>query len=421
MFLWSLINNLFYTILQSIFYFATKINSTHPQFALYFLFILSFWILIYFCYIKLKYPFWFIQPVCHTYSLFPTRKIAIIKEDPIRTKFTKPNLVQTDVWNNVDETKQNKIIDFLQCYFIDTEDNFLFQLPINSLNSYCEKCIFDALVSIICNNDAGNIVGVSFAKPVLFFYCDLFDNNICKEKIVFHWDFFATHRTIATLQNARELFQTHEYNQRQLYPKFKISCFRKEVELCGGVVPFSVFQTHYYYLQNLQTISTTTEQENTTYTFQKLTKKHKEPLNHILYNVAKNIFPFCVLPTFDNLLEMMKSNYLLIFGVFLGDELVSLYFFKNNYTNYEFYGNSVQCISAISVDGSQNNFLFGFEKCCEYLFHSSFGLLLVDDNSHLAKIIPEIKLQKKTSIICGFYFYNLEIPTVVSSSVLILV
>lgn len=412
--------NIFFYIIQYFYYIIKNLNISY---IIIFFLIFSVLFAIIYCFsIKIKYPFWYLQPVCHTFTFSKKNKVLTpISNVPIKTKFYNPNNIKTFNLQLLNEENKKTLLDFLQCFYIDTENHYFYELTFNSFNSYFDKCIFDTLVSIYYNHSTielekqgkfdlqKNIIGIYFSKPILFFYNNKnehqnISNNI--ENIVFYWDFFATNPKKSTEHICRELFQTNEFNQRQIYSKYKISCFRKEIDLCGGVIPFVKFKIYTYYLDNFYPTN-----NNLHYNFRKITKKDFNLLNDVLFIFSKSIFSYCILPSFDNLLQMINSNMYFIFGIFDDEkenQLMNIYIFKNNFTNYEFCGKSIECLGGINICNNNDIFLFGFHKCCEYFVNSDFGLLHVSCNSHLTQIIPTIPLQKKTEFDCGFYFYNMH-------------
>ena len=99
--------------------------------------IVTLFLLTIFFYIKIKFPFWNVQPVFHSYDFwrYYTRTPFIIQKSyPLKTKFCKfenvLSLTQTEISNeNIADC-----IDMLQCHFI-SSDRVLFTINSKTLKS----------------------------------------------------------------------------------------------------------------------------------------------------------------------------------------------------------------------------------------------------------------------------------------------
>ena len=76
-------------------------------------FIITFIILFYFAYIKLKYPFWSSQPVYHNYDVLRSmynNPFIINKHTPMKTKYYDPLQVKTYTYSECENIHKNDIL-----------------------------------------------------------------------------------------------------------------------------------------------------------------------------------------------------------------------------------------------------------------------------------------------------------------------
>jgi len=100
--------------------------------------IISFLIVIIFCYRKIKYPFWNVQPVFHTYDFwryYRTVPFYIQNDKPMKTKFLDFHNIIVLPYFEYKSGEIDEIINLLQCYYISSE-NVLFTINKKVIETY---------------------------------------------------------------------------------------------------------------------------------------------------------------------------------------------------------------------------------------------------------------------------------------------
>lgn len=94
----------------------------------YILFFFFIGCLFHIAYIKIKYPFWNLQPVLHKYDYIRRFQkkpfVVFLKTGKISNKFLRPIQIKTFEYSLCDQKKIHKFIDFIQCNYLDS-DNIL--------------------------------------------------------------------------------------------------------------------------------------------------------------------------------------------------------------------------------------------------------------------------------------------------------
>ena len=92
-------------------------------------------ILLVFMYLKLKHPFWFIQPVNHRFNMFYWGRSGEIRKDlPKKNKYCNFQIKFSDSEN----VKWKEVADFISCHFLKNENN-TYNPTINEIKPYFKK------------------------------------------------------------------------------------------------------------------------------------------------------------------------------------------------------------------------------------------------------------------------------------------
>ena len=188
-----------------------------------FLFIMSF--LLYFMYIKLKYPFWNLQPVFHKYDYLRCfqKKPYIVFDKVFSTKFIDTNHIKTFEYSQCEKKKIYKFIDFIQCNYME-EDNILILSDKKSYHSYFSgqkhPSYFSFYQEIIRIPKYYNtiVLGCITSRFLNLTY------ETSKIPIYF-LDYICVHRYCKKQSKNMNwrLIQTHEHNQRIQNPTIQVS------------------------------------------------------------------------------------------------------------------------------------------------------------------------------------------------------
>jgi hypothetical protein len=150
----------------------------------------------------------------------------------------------------------------------------------------------------------------------------------------------------------------------------------------------------------------------------------------------KSMFDCIIVPEIGTLANLLKTRHILMYGLIVGNTLVSCYLFKYQYLIYNKDEHVIECIASINAckDGGDNNnnisvFFLGFKKAlCSVIKRESelnrpIKKILIENTSHnniivehINKIIPSP--YSKTP--CAFFLYNYISYSIQSSSCFIL-
>ncbi len=411
-------------------------------------------------YIKIKYPFWNIQPVYHTYDIF--RKYYsnpfIIREKPDITKFC--DFLQVKTISYYDLTKNNKteIIDVLRCNYIPS-DKIVFTIDLEILDLlfngytnvpyisvYLEK---EYVIKSDKTPDINNIntssaleiknstipLGLITSRP---FHIH-FSNKIQPFYIQAYFiDFVCIKRDHSdTINISRKLFQTHEYNQRAKNPSISISFFKKEEEnainLCEGIVPLVKYNTYTVEMPSLRLLKHIIKKTVLPRHVQiiRIYRDNLDILTDILGTNLLKEFNICIFSDLAVLIEQIKRELFYVYIIKNKTDILAYYFVKNATTHFEQLENSGDatlslvasfCNMNSAVLANQELFFKGFVfllKEIQQMKHKTkYNMLFMDAISHNNMILEyytEMTRSLNTKItlkkhVNAYYLYNYVIP-----------
>ena len=232
----------------------------------YILFAITSLFLLFFAYIKLKYPFWNNQPVFHVYDFirrFYREPFIVNKNSPIKTKYCDFENIITHKFVECSQKTKIDLINITQCFYLNT-DRILYTMSEKDIYalltgqnepSYVSifyekqyKQVFDSsgsrITSIVIPN--GSIT----SRSLHFWYVNAADAHHYTEMPIYLIDLLCVDRQKDRLSIYRKLFQTQEYNQRIENKAIQCSLIKKEMQLFDGIIPFVQYNTHTYKLRN---------------------------------------------------------------------------------------------------------------------------------------------------------------------------
>lgn len=397
----------------------------------YILMVVGLTVLTIFAYIKLKYPFWNIQPVYHSYDywrfLYKTPFI-VYKYRPVKTKFTDLIHVQTVAFPDLSPAALDGITNLLQCYYIPT-DRIIYTIGADHLSAIHAGQSEPAFVSVYndihyeyhpltASDASSNLVvqkkpvGCITSRPLRFLYrrADAFE-----EQLVYYTDFLCVNREHNQRKINRHLLQTHEYNQRLQNPKSAITVIRQETDLFAGVVPFVQFKAHTFHLRDLK--------------FPKLPDGHHirplcaETLDKFVdFFYSKPVpdpktlfFDTIIVPEVGNITSQIKNGLLYGYCLFVGDEVLAFYFLKDVKIVYEeIDGNTSQCVASVMNCRSLHLFYNGFLHALKLLLEKrkDNSMLIIDEIGHNVNLMSMWRY-KNTPVFtndAAYYLYNYICP-----------
>jgi len=310
-------------------------------------------------YIKLKYPFWNIQPVYHIYDFwryFSQTPFIIQRKLPVKTKFYDNKHVETLDFSDMKDFHMTRMIDLLQCHYLKSE-KLLFTIEKEAIEPLFIGHSHPCYVSFF-NEEAADETGEKVEPigsitsiPILLYL---------RQENQFHniylWDLICINRHDIHKNIDRNLIQTHEYNQRFRNLDISVSLLKKEAPLHEGVVPLVEFTTSIFLLRS------------------KIVGPRLPP-HHFLTNVestnASDIYDFitemrtnksiALYPELGSIFALLKANQIFIYALKCKDVILGLYFFRNSNMLYEEGGQMLECISTLWNPSVYQNFQDGIK------------------------------------------------------------
>lgn len=336
-------------------------------------------ILVFFCviaivvtvYIKLRYPFWNIQPVLHPYNLLdrllrPPPSIPYPRL-PLRTKYVHVNngkvnananaltgTVQSKCAEDFSPMELQEICHFLQTHTI-PHDRLFSSIDVRTFRAhfrgYVQRPLITLLQEIVIETDAASNKPLSILGVIASRSVEIRVHQQQPPVFAFYFDFYCVHREHrANAMNGRTLFQTHEYNQRHVALDVHVSVFRKEMELFRGIIPFVQFVTATYYMPPLPTATssgiTATSSGTTTVLSSTILPplfrvlriegdgEHSHYLVDFMANISSVVDSSICIPV-NVMMELVKERQMYVCALCKGQHLYALYIFRNANIKYD--------------------------------------------------------------------------------------
>jgi len=244
----------------------------------------------------------------------------------------------------------------------------------------------------------------------------------------------------------RKMFQTHEYNQRIKNPSVRVSFFKKEVELCHGIVPLMTYKTYIYVIPTIKLLNyyvkgaygvkgTVGANLNKDVQVIRIYRDNLDILIDILGISSKNgaitdsvysEFDLRIIPDISVIIEQIKTEIMYVFVLKRKNDILAYYFLKNAFTCFESRektGNATLSLIAsfcnmnnISIY-SQDLFYWGFLYVLRDIMRIRnqirYNTLYIDCISHngiIAKKFSVLTNSSPKSHENAYYLYNYVIP-----------
>lgn len=377
-------------------------------------------------YVKVKHRFWSNQPVFHIYSLrnwlFP--KGIIDPELPKPNKFCdffSVKTIQMKSVENVATEKKSYIYLFspeLQKHFVKfVRNNYLQTKTVKYLprsanifpyfRHHNHPCYLSYNIEQL--NDLSTISGYITSRPLEVWLDGI---NI----MVYYVDYLCVDQNRRKAGIAPKLIQTHIYHQRRQNTSVDIILFKRETRL-NLLVPLTIFIAYGFDLKYWKI----PRNLKPGYNILRITTDNIYFCREIMQTTAKSMFSCVVYPNSGNLLHLLETNNLIMYGLLLQKEIVAIYFFRNSCTTVNNL-KIVDCIGTISKEKDKHTFILGFHHCVFYLRKSGFGFINIENISNNDCIIENIltKYTPKSVSNTAYYFYNFAKSPKLSKDVLII-
>ena len=391
--------------------------------------------------IKIKYPFWNIQPVYHPYDYI--RKYTsftpfyIQKYFPPKTKFCDFEQIRTFSFWQFNEEQKREIVDFLQCHYISSE-NILHLIQAADMDALFTGHTDPAYISVfhekhyrvmdVSDNSVVSTpeiiqseipVGCITSRPIILHmnYSMDIQNLTTKEReshssiSLYYWDYICVHRDHLSKNLSRKLIQTHEYNVRFQTPNIRGSLFKKEIDLCSGIVPLVQYESYTFYMQNkplsplpphLQIVP--------------VQKENFQQFNDFMLKIRQSsVFELTGTTEISNMEELIKQRLIYIYMMKRKEHIFAVYFIKNTKIQIETaHSATFQLLGSIQNIKSDELFISGFAHAIRQLLNqrTQVRVVMMDDIGHNAKIIQRWREMQDVILQhpCAYYLYNMVYP-----------
>jgi hypothetical protein len=366
--------------------------------------------------IKIKYPFWNIQPVYHVYDFWRflyTSPITIYHHQAIKTKYCDLENSLTMNYLDCSDDFMGEFLDLLICHYIPSE-RITHTLQRHHLDSifkgHREPCFitiyfeptFSSRSHYIDKNENLEIPRKPHRKPIAciaslpsyFYIRPTLKEPSFQKMTVYMMDFLTIHRERNHIEIGRKLFQSHEYNQRLGNPDVLITLFKREIELIPGVIPLLQYTTSTFYLRNIHF-----GQLPPHFTVSSIEKGGDISIIHDFFSIETSrvfteieppFFDFILIPDIPIIKNMIDSGIYWVLSLQRGGDTFGIYFFRDEKMSYddieEMGGNTLSLVASIMNMNSkdENLFYLGFLYAIRSILkkNKTFQMLIIEEVGH---------------------------------------
>jgi len=389
-----------------------------------------FFFIVFFVYIKIKYPFWNNQPVFHTYDYwryFYSTPFIIHRYRPVKTKFCDFTSVVTKNLSEYTDENIGELTNLLQCYYV-SSDRILHTISAQNIKtilsgigepSYISMYYEKILNKPTFNDEISTILrptGCITSRAFKMYYRPTLKEPMYSELPLYYVDYICVQREQDVRTITRKMYQTHEYNQRTLNPNISVSLFKKEIDLFEGVVPFIRYNAETYYMRKnkLPVLPNTF---------------HIVPINNDNIDILTDFLDIQSHLRFDNqpclydifitqhsgyYLSLINDKQLYVYCLRSEGHVYGLYFFKDTKTQYDdIDGNTLQCIASVMNSDAEEIFYHGFLHSLDDIMKTSnYKMLIIEGISNNTNILRNWRT-RNTPIFTNetaYYLYNFVYP-----------
>jgi hypothetical protein len=236
----------------------------------------------------------------------------------------------------------------------------------------------------------------------------------------YFWEFICIKREKTDKNLSRYLIQTQEFRQRQRNMDFVLatndpyenpisaSIFKKEVDLCEGIVPLVEYETKLFSIKN--------ESLKKLPVYFVLIEIGGENIQLLVdfINISKTKFEVFGLAELGNLFGLIQKRILMVYCIQNANDIYAAYFFRDSRTQYDGKGVMVSLCSSIHNSNSPDLFYMGFLQSLREILKKTpiFQLLMIENISHNTLIYERYGLNGLSydSSKSAYYLYNYVVP-----------
>jgi hypothetical protein len=384
-------------------------------------------------YIKIKYPFWYHQPVYHKYDVWRgiySEPFLIYKYRPIKTKFFNDKNVKTIPYLDATSEQKREVLQLLQSNYI-SNDRILLTLLEKELDALYVGHTDTPFISFYLyknyevgeNLDLSNnsivlhkkMIGCILSNPVQIYFQGSPKDIVYTEIPLYFTDFLCIKRDIEPSKKTkylRELFDTHEYYQRLYNPAIAGSLFKREIDLLDGVVPLVQYITYVYYLRNIVFPALPAH-----FHVVQINEENLDLLTDFLYvqshlDLGKSThLDLLSITSLGNYISMIKQKLCYVFCLRKGEHTYGTYFFRNSNMKYEdLEGDTLQFYGSIcNTDTAQLFYLGYLHSICQIMKKYPDFKMMMFENLGDNTVLHRMWRQKNSPTFenrTAYYSYN---------------
>ena len=382
-------------------------------------------------YIKIRYPFWSHQPVFHSYDILKYwTKIPYIiqKGNPLKTKYLNTN-VKTEDFLDLSDSDVSDAVQFIQDHYVESDKvltminnediikEFIGHSNPSYISFYYDKQYeydTDLNDTFPTFKEKNILVGTMTSRAIKIY---LSEYNY--ENFAYYWDHLCTHREFQNKFLGRNLIQSHEKYQRMNNKDVSISLFKREINLCEGVIPLCRYNIHTFPLETIK------KPPLKDFVVERVIHQNVDIVFDFLYNITHNIlyapFTISIFPETTVLDSLIENGKIIVYSLKFKSKILGLYFFKDPKICYDtnIDRNVLECIGSVLLNNDNQNsesLFFGGLLHSIYDIQQTaavkFKLLAFSDIMHNEQIIN--RWRWKYNPICvtqsAYYLYNAVFP-----------
>ncbi len=359
-------------------------------------------------YMKIKFSFWSIQPVFHFYNIYDWFRPnnIILKELPTMNKYVNILDITTYNVNDMNDTEKIRFCNFIKSYYL--RNNNMEYLPEHRhILEYLYASNHPSFISI-------------YKRPTLLFENDKNINydefySVISARVLhitinnkptfptYYVDNLCVNPSMRNKGIAPKSIQTLAYNLRHKNDKIKVYLFKREGEMTT-IIPLCTYKTYGYDIKSLPLLKI----PHASIQLIEITSKNIRLANEFIFKRSK-FYSCIIVPEISNILNMIKVNNIILYGLIENGVLISLYIYRDSATYYE--GEKIlECIASLSACPFEDIFLAGFfisiQKSAKHFETSKVLIENTSDNTLVNKYLETHKFFPFLNSPTAFFLYN---------------
>ena len=352
---------------------------------------------------------------------------GIINSDlPRPNKFCNFFNISTTTFDERKKRETEEIVSFLQNNYLNTKNSKY----IPTFHSFTSNFIGNNIEPLISTyykpkslihsksltvSEHKDIIGIMTTKCV---------NITLKEKYTFkanYVDHLCINSDMRKQDIAPTIIQTHEYIARHKYKNISVSLFKSEGKITG-IVPLTTYMTAQFDCERIK-------EHPLPHASMRLIEINKLNLSLFMDIIAskKKTIKCYVLSDFGNILNLINTNNIKIYGIIQHNILICVYLFRDSFMDYngkkaiEFFGSLSNCPNnAIFING----FTLAINKYKKISKASFINIETISDNyiikDYLYLLYSNTTGKNILESPSAYFFYNYRLKTIQSKDVFIL-